>query len=612
MEMAGGSTPLALGELVRDRRRVLGWTQRELADAASIGLGTVRDLEQGVSRRPRVAARQRLATVLGLAPAQLGVMPAVRPALEQAGAEGRLRFQLFGSLRVWRGGAELVIRGERRKAILGLLLLQPGAVVSQRVIADVLWDGRLPSTAPGMIQTYVSQLRAALQPKQAACTGTSLIEMSGAGYRLRATGVEADIVDSQRLLAHARSVLAAGDPSRACVLFGQWLAISQGPLLADVELLGGHPALARMRSEYTRAVADYGEAASACGWHDRVLPHLGVAAEREPLNERVHACLMIALAGCGQQAAALQVYDTMRQRLDDELGVLPGAAIAAAHTRVLRREIAAAGPSQAGQRVTARASVSPGAVPCQLPPAVTDFTGRAGELARLRAWLMPQADQVGVPVAVISGPPGIGKTALLLQAGHLLRGSFPDGQLWAGLGPAPGIRREPHVVLGEWLRALGVPGTDIPEGTAERAARYRSILAGRRILVAVDAAETAADIRPLLPGTAGCAVVATSRSQRAAVPGARMLPLGLFTRDEATRLLGKIAGEGRSAAERDAAGALAESAGRLPLAVRIAGAQLAANPHLLLAAQAKDLRHQEREYGGVRSHRGVSHGHHVE
>jgi tetratricopeptide (TPR) repeat protein/transcriptional regulator with XRE-family HTH domain len=227
---------------------------------------------------------------------------------------------------------------------------------------------------------------------------------------------------------------------------------------------------------------------------------------------------------------------------------------------------------------------------CQLPSAVADFTGREPQIAQLTGMLSrDRDDRVGVPIAVIAGLPGAGKTALALHVAHLIRAAFPDGQLWVPLEGASGHPRDPGEVLGELIRALGVPGSAIPQSTAQRAALYRSRLADRRVLVVADDAASAAQVQPLLPGTGQCAVLVTSRSELAGPAGSRLLLLDPLTQAEAVQLLAKIVGEQRVAAEPGAAGELAAACGQLPLAVRIAGARLAARTSWQLSALARKI-----------------------
>jgi tetratricopeptide (TPR) repeat protein/transcriptional regulator with XRE-family HTH domain len=222
---------------------------------------------------------------------------------------------------------------------------------------------------------------------------------------------------------------------------------------------------------------------------------------------------------------------------------------------------------------------------CQLPPAVADFTGRRPQIAYLTDVLTGhEGNRVGVPIGVISGLPGAGKTALALQVAHTLRSEFPDGQLWVPLEGASGHPRDSGEALGELLRVLGVPGTAIPASVHERASLFRSRLAGRRILVLADDAAAAAQVKPLLPGTGQCAVLITSRSELAVPPGSRLVALEPLTRAEAVELLTRVVGEQRISAEPAAAAELSAACGQLPLAVRIAGARLAARTSWQLSA----------------------------
>jgi tetratricopeptide (TPR) repeat protein len=344
-----------------------------------------------------------------------------------------------------------------------------------------------------------------------------------------------------------------------------------------VELLHNHPAVTDVRALRTAAVVDYAETASTQGDYDKAVPHLRALTAREPLNERAHGCLMTSLAAIGQQAAALEVFERVRQRLDDELGVQPGAELTEAHLQVLRGTIPAARRPAAEQAAGVQAAVRAQPVPCQLPAAVADFTGRAAETRQLAEILTP-SDNGGVPVAVISGLPGSGKTALALRAAHQLRPLFPDGQLWIQLDGASERPREPAEVLGEMLRALGVHGAAIPEALTEKAAMYRSLVADRKILLVADDACSADQIRALIPGTTGSAVIVTSRAQLTELLGARVLPLDLLGSADAVRLLARIVGNERIGAEPYHAELLVSACGRLPLAVRIAGARLAGRP----------------------------------
>jgi NB-ARC domain len=234
----------------------------------------------------------------------------------------------------------------------------------------------------------------------------------------------------------------------------------------------------------------------------------------------------------------------------------------------------------------AGATVAAWQPPCQLPMAVADFTGRTVELDSL----LERLSGAGMAVTVVSGMLGVGKTALAIHAAHLARACFPDGQLYACLDDG-GRPRDPQVVLGELLRGLGVPAGSILATRFEREALYRSALAGRRVLVLADGASSAAQVRPLLPGTSGSAVVVTSRARLAALDGARFIELGGLEPADSVRLLGRISGRGEPLppAEADSARSIASACGHLPLALRIAGARLADDPELTMVGLASLL-----------------------
>lgn len=583
-----------LGERLRELRHAARWTQRGLAEAAGVSIGVVRDLEQGVSQRPRPDSLRRLAAALHTTlPALHTTLPEPAPAAEPASpaAVGSaaapdvtvaqpVRLQVLGPLLAWRRGTPVRLGGSKQRALLGLLAVHPGAVVGRDAIGEVLWGADMPATAPAMIQSHVSRLRGLLGASGTQHRRAGLLEAAGSGYRLRADQADLDLIPYQRLTERARTALRAGDAASACDLFEQALGLWHGELVADVELLRDHPSVVAITQHRATVVVEYAEASCGAGRYDRAAPYLQELAELEQLNERAHACLMVVLAGSGRPAAAVELYEKIRRRLDEQLGLRPGARLTAAHLQVLRHEIPPAVPGPGDGHISqvtrdARSSAAV-PVPAQLPPAVVDFSGRSAEVAELCGLLRPEADGPGVPVVVISGPPGAGKSTLMVQAAHALRPVFPDGQLWAPLQGASDRPRDPGDVLGEFLRALGVPGSAVPDGTHERAALYRSRLAGRRMLVAVDDAASADQVLPLLPGTAGAAVVVTSRRRLIELPGSRPVRLGPLTPDEAAELLGRIAGPDRVAAERQAAAELAAGCGHLPLALRIAGAKLAA------------------------------------
>jgi DNA-binding SARP family transcriptional activator len=595
-----GSRGGQVGPWFGDARRGAGLTQRQLAERAGVSLGFVRDLEQGRFGHPRPELTERVANALrrdnqqeealpGSCPAGTGrklTLPGETGSAADTDPVGRraagLQLGVLGPLAVSGEGAAVSDLTGAPAALLGLLALHPNENVPRHSIVDALWGERPPRSAIGIVHTYVSRLRSVLGSAQDP-DGEFLVR-DRIGYRLILADGQLDLLLFRRLVQNARAARATGNIEQACGDLQQALGIWRGEPLADIGLLHDHPAVIALAEERTAATVEYADAASGAGWHDRTLPHLRVLASRDPLDEAVHARLVIALAGAGRQAEALRTYQELQRRLDEELGMLPGTVLRAAHAKVLHQQIPAHAGS-AGPDSTAQ----PWVPVFHLPAAPADFTGRAAECERLITVLSPAADQPGVPLVTISGLPGAGKTSLALYAAHKVRAQFPDGQLWVQLSGASACPREAGEVLGELLRALGVYESAIPDDHSERAVCYRSRLAGRRVLIVADDAATAAQVRPLIPGTAGCALLVTSRARLEALEAAHLMPLDVMTPDEAVSLLARIIGSRRAAAEPRAASELVHACGTLPLAVRIAATKLAARPSWPLAAMVRRI-----------------------
>jgi DNA-binding SARP family transcriptional activator/tetratricopeptide (TPR) repeat protein len=495
-----------------------------------------------------------------------------------------LRIAVLGPLLVQRKGIALPLGRTAQRTVLGLLALSPNTAVSREAIIDSLWGSEPPDSAIAIFQTHVSRLRKLLGEGTAgrlAHQGT--IIRDGSSYCLRICGPQLDLLAFEQMARQAQETAAAGDVAGACELFESALGLWRGEPLADIEILRDHPTVTSLTLRRGALILAYADAAFRAGQHTRVLPHLRALAGREPLNELAHAQLIMALAMSGQQAEALHTFSDVRRRLDAELGVTPGAALAEAQERVLRQELPTALAMEPGRTDHVGLPV------CQLPLAPGDFTGRESECSRLAEIIVPGRDAVGVPLAVLSGPPGIGKTCLALHVAHRLRGHFPDGQIWVQLAGSSSRPRDPGEVLGELLRSLGVHGSAIPDRARERAAVYRSRLADRRVLLVADDVASAPQLEALLPGTAGSAVIATSRLRLAGLPYADFLPLDALSGDDALGMLSRIVGRARVTAEPEAARKLATECGLLPLAVRISGARLATRPSWPVSLMAKKL-----------------------
>jgi len=588
--------------LLRARRKDAGLTQRELADRAGVSVGMVRDLEQGRTRHPRPGSVTRLAEELGLDPSQ-AYEPARSAGEADRGAagpwcgtgqdaqpRGALSLRVLGPLAAWRDGLPAGLGEPRQRAILGLVALNPNMPVHREALIDAAWGETPPATVVNLVQAYVSRLRRILDPGRAPRDPGGLLVSGGNSYRLQATAGQLDLLAFSQLTGDARAAVSSGDLAGACDSYERALDLWEGEPLADVDALRGHPAVIGLGRTRAEVITEYAEACSGAGRPDRVLPHVRALAGREPLNEKAHTQLMIALAGSGQQAAALQVFEDLRRRLDEQLGVRPGPGLTAAHMRVLRQEVRVddgrPGPVQAG-RV---------AVPRQLPGAVRHFVGRTAELEALTGLLAEAGTADGTAmISVIGGTAGVGKTALAVQWAHQIAHRLPDGQLYVnlrGFDPS-GSPVTPAEALRGFLDALRVPPEHIPSGLDAQAALYRSLLAGRRMLIVLDNASDAGQVRPLLPAGPACLVLVTSRSQLTglvATEGAFPLTLDVLTDGEARELLACRLGAGRVADEADAVAELTGLCARLPLALSITAARAAARPGFPLATMVAELR----------------------
>jgi DNA-binding SARP family transcriptional activator len=588
--------PSTAGELLRRLRQEAGLTQQQLAERAAVSLRTVRDIEVGRVRRPRAGSMRRLAAALPTAgPAHHEQLTARVTGPPEPEPSARVWLGVLGPLAVRVGDAPLELTSAMQRDLLGLLALRAGEVVPRDEIVEVLWAGAPPRSCSTLVHVYVSQLRRALEPGRQRRTPSELIVAARGGYLLRAEEDQLDLASTERLATRARQAQVGGEQDRAYHLFEQALAHWRGAVLADSgPRLRQHPvAVAAARRRLTLTVG-YADAALATGRHEQAVERLAALAYEEPLHEGVHARLMLALAGSGRQAEALRVFADIRGRLADELGVQPGAEIQRAHLSVVRQEP----PGRvAVPTVSARSTDRPyGAVPAQLPADVVPFTGRTAHVRLLDALLAEPGEGAppAVVLAAIGGSAGVGKTALALHWAHRVRDRFPDGQLYVNLrGYAAGAPVRPVEALARFLHALGVPPEQVPVDVEEAAGVYRTLMANRRMLVLLDNAGSAEQVRPLLPGSPTCRVLVTSRGQLGglvAYDGARRLVLDVLAPDEAVALVTRIVGAERVRAEPEAVAVLARLCAYLPLGLRIAAANLTARPARSIADYAEELR----------------------
>lgn len=479
---------------------------------------------------------------------------------------------MLGSLEVRSGGRPINLGWPKQRAVLAALLLTPNRPVAVSELVDAVWGEHAPASAAAGVQKYVSGLRALL--------GADRVLTRRPGYCVVVGEQELDLLRFDALAATGAAAMDRGDPAGALRDWDRAVALWRGRLLEDVELDESWRARHDSLTERHRAV-QWGriDARLALGDCEGVLPELRSLVAAEPLVERHWVQLIRALHGCGRTGEALAAYAEVRAALADQLGLDPGSELVAVQREILTAAASdqAAGPSW----VTL----------CQLPSEVADFVGRRALLwAVLERFANARAE---LPLVVVSGPPGVGKTTFGVRVAHQLRQRYPDGQLYVHLGGASGAPREPAAAIAELLRAVGIDGRAIPGGLDERAAVLRARLADRRVLLFLDDAADAAQVLALLPGTATCGVLVTSRRLLASLPGAHHVRLDPLPGDEAVELLRRLAGA-RVDAEPDSAAEVVATCGGLPLAVRIAGARLAARPFASVAAMAGRLRDERR------------------
>lgn len=482
-----------------------------------------------------------------------------------------VRFHILGPVEVIADGQVLDV-GHRQRELLTILLLRANELVTVDRLVEVSFPGFVPSTARRQVQNTVGRLRRTLNRPE-------LIRTKPGGYLLSVGPDELDLLAYRKYVDAGRLAMAEGRDQEAVTLLRQGLALWRGPFLAEVNCLGVASEAAGVESERLAVLEECLDLEVRLGRHQEVLPELAALTEAQPLRERAWAARMRALYRCGCKADALADYQTARQVFVDELGLEPGPLLRDLHDAILTDD-ASLDPTREPRPPR----------PGQLPPDVPDFTGRETFVGELAAVLEQARERTAVAVAVVTGKAGVGKTTLALHVAHRLVAWFPDGQLFARLGAV----REPGEVLAWFLRSLGVPGHDLPDEVEERAAKFRECLAGRRVLVVLDDAVEEAQVRPLLPGASGCAVLVTSRSRLTGLPSCRSVELDELTEEQSLRFLGRIAGERRTWAEPAAAGELVRLCGQLPLAIRIAGARLASRPHWTVGHLAERLRDERR------------------
>lgn len=491
-----------------------------------------------------------------------------------------MRFRLLGPLRVWNGSEWSSIRAPQQRIVLALLLIEAGNLVSSDRLIDEIWQDHPPPSATAVLRGYVMRLRRTV----GSGTDGPLVTGNG-GYRLDVDGDDIDVRRFDRLVAAGRHAMARGAPEPAARRLSEALMLYQGRPLADV------PPTATVTAQVTRleqarlaATEEYFGARLESGRHLDVVAALQRLVEEHPLRERLWAQLMLALDRCGRRGEALDAYQRARQVLATELGVDPGPQL-----RELQQAILAA-----GDQPRPEATGTPRVVPSCLPADHPAFAGRDGDLRRLTMLLEAAADRSTTPVIVVTGSPGVGKTTLAIHWAHQVADRFPDGRLFLDLrghGPTS-LPMNPAEAIRALLAAVGTPMSAIPPGRDATISHYRSVLAGRRMLILLDNARDVEQVRPLVPHSPGSLVLVTSRNQLTgliAADGAHPLRLDPLPAVEARRLLECRIGSERVAAEPAATDAIIGRCAGLPLALAIVAARAAIQPRFPLRDLAAEL-----------------------
>ncbi|MCS0600033.1 NB-ARC domain-containing protein [Streptomyces sp. LP11] len=511
-------------------------------------------------------------------------------------AEEGVRFAVLGPVRVWRGGQELDLGGPQNRAFLAVLLLRAGQPVAVSEIVDALWGPHPPRSAVNVVRRQVGALRRLLEPGLPPRAAGRWLTRDAGGYRLRADDDSLDLLRFRGLRERAAGVVEES-PARALELLTRALSLWAGPVASgtapDVRarLVPG-----ALRREHLAALQEAADAALRAGVPHAVVPGLQQAAADHPLDEPLLARLMLALAAAGRRSEALATYEAARRRLADELGMDPGRELREAHREALLDAAPAPAGEAAGVPLREASGPYPLTVPAQLPHDLGTFTGRRAELAEALGLSGGDGQHTGtVVINAIGGMAGVGKTTLAVHWAHQVADRYPDGQLYVnlrGFDPS-GVVTDPGEAVRGFLDALGVPPEQIPPGLDAQAALYRGVLSGRRVLVLLDNARDADQVRPLLAGAPGCLTIVTSRSELTglvAAHGARSLTLRPFDADQARELLAGRLGAERIAAEPRAADEIATLCAGLPLALACVAARAAIHPHFPLQAVAGELR----------------------
>lgn len=501
-----------------------------------------------------------------------------------------MNFGVLGPLTVWRTGAPLDLGTPKGRLLLAVLLCRLGRPVDGDALADAIWGEAQPKSAIKNVQTYVHRLRQRLEEP-------GRITSEGSGYLLRADRDELDAARFEDLAGMARAELATGDLDKSRSLFDEALGLWRGPAFAGI---ADYPALAseaaRLDELRLGVLEERIDVDLRLGRHGELLGELTALTMEHPFRELMWAQLMLALYRCGRRADALLAYLQVRDVLAEETGLEPGQKLRDLHQTILGED-----PVLDPAVATETREHQNAGSPRMLPPGLGDFTGQQVELAEIEAVLREDraADEPSA-VVTVSGPGGIGKTALAVQAAHRLRSAYSDGQLFVALAGSRAQPVDPAIVLGRFLRALGVPATAVPDDPEERTDLYRGMLAERRILVVLDDALDEEQLAPLMPASGTCGVVITGRVRLGGLGGARRVELREMSEVDSLAMLRNSTDDRLTAATQTELSELVRLCARLPLALRIVGSLLLARPHWRLVDLVSRLADEQHRLDALR------------
>ncbi|WP_314614284.1 AfsR/SARP family transcriptional regulator [Streptomyces stackebrandtii] len=496
----------------------------------------------------------------------------MRFTMEATGIPGT-HFSVLGPLRARRGDTELDLGSPQQRAVAAVLVLRHGRAVSVDDLVGALWESP-PRRPEAVVRTYIWRLRHLLEPTHVQGEPWRLLQSVPGGYSLRLADGALDWELFEQCVAEARARKAAGETAAARQLFDQALALWRETTLRSVPGPFADAERSRLEERRLDVVEARLETMVELGDYADAATDLATLVETHPLREGLHYLLMLALHETGRQGEALAAYRRVHRLLAQELGIEPNARLQQLHADILRHTA----PSVSRPEVLTRQERAPR----QIPNAVPDFTGRTEETERIRDTLLHPSPEA-VPIVLVTGMGGTGKTSLVMHSVQTVLSAYPDGQLYVDLRGADGSPADPASVLASFLRTLGERDAYIPTDIAERAALYRSRLAQQRVLIVLDNAADMHQVMPLLPGAPTCAVVITSRNGLATLPVSLRIVLGAMSDEVAMRLFTRLIGAARADAEPHTAHRILTACGGLPLAVRIVGSRLAARPEWSLA-----------------------------